>query len=792
MPKAAPPVRVPVMLWEPSSVNRASWPLTAGVPFPQGALEPDTPVALHDGETPLPTASRPLARWKDGSVRWLLVDSQVGLAGGERKSLELRAAVQAPPHPRPVEVSVGTHGVLASTGELSLAVRRGGRMPFHELCAGGSSIVAPDAAELSVRLSGLTLVATVDEAAVESSNPLHVVIRCDGAYRTTGGAGESAGIAVTCRIHLWAGCPFLRIYHTVTNRSGRDLQIEDLALVVPTGVSPVRGRLVSAAATDLSLHRARGEEVSLQIDTEDLPETRYSAAILVPHIHAKDRVAEIDGTTERRAAPRCRIAGSTPEALEVPAAAEQFPLAAAAAICGGGRTVALSCRAFSQQAPKRIAASGAALDLRLYHAFDGRPLELWRGTAKTHELHLSVLDGESRDTEEEVRALKRLLVSLEEPVFPTFGSSNWLQDSGALGPLFPYLPEKYPWLEFVFRRIYEQWYQNPGAALRGSTVLDYGDFWNPGRGGQWQNNEMDFGAGLLVYALRTGYPRPWAAIESMVHHMMDVDTHHEAEDPLWVGAQRYHQVRHGAYSPPALCHQWLEGPLYYYFLTGYERAREIALARAQHFCRSVEAGKHRVKSLERVQGWPMVALSTVNECLPDPRYGQACESIMDWLEQWVREDGDLVTTYMWSLSEGTRGASILGRGVICQALAHYHRLTGNARAWKLLEQAMLRARETILTPEGFGTKTSYLRRNYFAPGESDFILEPLGYLWEKTGDESWMRLGLLNFRLALLQRNPISGTNMGAGGGAAEPLRHWPPFLAAAHASGLLRDLELP
>ena len=100
---------------------------------------------------------------------------------------------------------------------------------------------------------------------------------------------------------------------------------------------------------------------------------------------------------------------------------------------------------------------------------------------------------------------------------------------------------------------------------------------------------------------------------------------------------------------------------------------------------------------------------------------------MDWLEQWVREDGDLTTTYMWQLSEGDRGMSILGRGVICQALAHYHRLTGSERAWKLLADSMARAREAVLTPEGFGTKTSFLRRNYFAPGESDFILEPLGY-----------------------------------------------------------------
>lgn len=151
----------------------------------------------------------------------------------------------------------------------------------------------------------------------------------------------------------------------------------------------------------------------------------------------------------------------------------------------------------------------------------------------------------------------------------------------------------------------------------------------------------------------------------------------------------------------------------------------------------------------------------------------------------------MMTTYMWQMSEGELGGSILGRGVICQGLAHYHRLTGDERAWRLLVAAMETARETELTPEGFGTKTSFLRRNYYAPGESDFVLEAMGYLAEKTGDTEWLRLGLLNWKLAVVQRDPIKGDHFGAGGGAAEPLRHWPPFLYYADRLGMLDDIQV-
>lgn len=67
----------------------------------------------------------------------------------------------------------------------------------------------------------------------------------------------------------------------------------------------------------------------------------------------------------------------------------------------------------------------------------------------------------------------------------------------------------------------------------------------------------------------------------------------------------------------------------------------------------------------------------------------------------------------------------------------------------------------------------------------------MGYLWEQTGDPEWMRLGLLNFQLALIHRNPVHGTHMGVGGAMCEPYRFWPPFLHTADASGMLEDLRI-
>ena len=784
---------VELLLWEPSAVNRPEWPITAGVPFPKGALKDEGQVCLLDGDRELPVAGRATVRWDDGSVRWLLLDFQVDLAGNERKRLTLRHGEGVASHARPsraVQVADTEDGITVDNGDLRLIFRPGGRMPFDDLLYQGRSVLKDNAPFCGVVEQGRKLFATGGsvKVSVEDRNAFRAVVRCDGKFT----AGDGAALLdLTTRVYVYAGKPFLRVFHTLTNREGRDVYLDDLSVRIPAALKEVSASYVTGQGLDASIHQAQEGRASVEIKTVPIPETKYSGKTLYPHVACRDRLPEIDGTMERRADDPCIVRAGEGQERAIPGESLLNPILGSGSVCGDGLRVTLACRNFYPQAPKRIDVEGPDIELKLYWNFDNTPLHLWRGTAKTHELHLVVTDGGVMSDREAVLAHKRLILALEEPVGPTFGESNWLQKTGVFGPLFDYSPEKFPWMEFMFRRIFEAWFSNTASALRGSTILDYGDYWNAGRGGQWQNNEMDFPGAMLLYMLRTGYPRPFSSVEAMIHHMIDVDTHHEASDAWWVGAQRYHQVRHGAFSPPALCHQWLEGPLYYYLLTGYERAREVALMRADHFCRAVEEGRHRIKQLERVQGWPLVALSTVNEHFPSKRYVKACDAILDWLEQWMEEDGDLVYAYAGPIVEGGKGGSILGRGVICQALAHYHRMTGNPRAWRLLLACMELGKKSLFTPEGLGVKTSILRRNYYAPGESDFILEALGYLWEQTGDEAWMRLGLLNFKLAVIQRDPIKGTHMGVGGGACEPYRFWPPFLYYAEKSGMLEDLRV-
>ncbi len=64
---------------EPSGVGRTSWPVTSGIPLPQGELNNPSNVKLLQDAAAIPLQTEILCKWPDGSIRWLLLDFQVDL-----------------------------------------------------------------------------------------------------------------------------------------------------------------------------------------------------------------------------------------------------------------------------------------------------------------------------------------------------------------------------------------------------------------------------------------------------------------------------------------------------------------------------------------------------------------------------------------------------------------------------------------------------------------------------------------------------------------------------------------
>ncbi|MBM3477472.1 MAG: hypothetical protein FJX75_29735, partial [Armatimonadetes bacterium] len=116
-PTAHAQLEVPLHVRDHAGVARNAWPVRGGVPLQRGVLPDCTQARLVDASgAELPCRVRPIARWYDGSVKWVLVDAQASVpANGETQlSLSLGSAPQRAT-PR-VETTETPEAVTVDTG----------------------------------------------------------------------------------------------------------------------------------------------------------------------------------------------------------------------------------------------------------------------------------------------------------------------------------------------------------------------------------------------------------------------------------------------------------------------------------------------------------------------------------------------------------------------------------------------------------------------------------------------------------------------------------------------------
>ena len=175
------------------------WPVTSGVPFPEGTLGSAARVRLKDAsgaEVPLQAAAT--GRWADGSVKWLLLDFRHS-GGATDYSLEY------------------------GPGIARTAVERAAPHPFD-----AGSLVLMDAGGTEHRVS-------LENFAVEEDGPLRL---CE---RATGRIG-AAPFAFEARVHRYPGLPWARVLLTVghAESAAEFTTVRSLAWQLPSAKGPQR------------------------------------------------------------------------------------------------------------------------------------------------------------------------------------------------------------------------------------------------------------------------------------------------------------------------------------------------------------------------------------------------------------------------------------------------------------------------------------------------------------------------------------------------------------------------
>jgi len=161
----------------PEGKSVINWPVTSGVPFPQGVLGSDRHLMLttRDGkEVPLQTTVT--GRWADGSVKWVLLDFRHSGATGE---------------------------YLLSYGPTVRRITPTFPMAEHQL----GSLSLRDMSDKEYRFS-------LDRFVVEEQGALRTCLKAAGSFVADDGTQL---FACEARLHLFPGLPFVRAQITIIN-----------------------------------------------------------------------------------------------------------------------------------------------------------------------------------------------------------------------------------------------------------------------------------------------------------------------------------------------------------------------------------------------------------------------------------------------------------------------------------------------------------------------------------------------------------------------------------------------
>jgi len=580
-------VDVPLLVSVPAGRASESHrePVTGGVPLPRGfARENDGWTLVTADEGPLPLQTRVTDKWPDGSIRWLLVDTQVDVRGGEKivpLRLRLLEADGVRSGAGPSRRAEASSEMEINAGAYTFSLDT--RCPAIIAAVSGPEGRIYDGSAADIRLLG----AAGERWAIEWNATR---IECSGSVRvatvTEGTARGPNGrlLSLFMRFDFFSGHAVARMRLTVRNPSraahpggiwelgdAGSVLLKELSVLLPAAAKP-GARLALSVEPDAHAEGSRSVSVYQESSGGEhwsSPNHRTRTGI-VP-FRFRGYKSDVDGveSSGRRASPTVLIsAGRSVLGAAVPYFWQNFPRALDATPSG------LRVAFFPPEAP----------DLH----------ELQGGEQKTHECYLCF-------AADRVTAVPLDWCHTRAVLHAT---PAWCAQSGAIPNLVIADDE-----EASYRSL-------AAAALEGSDTFahkreradeygwrHFGDIYGDHEAVKsaaplmsHYNNQYDPVAGFFGQFLRTADRRWWEHCEELCAHVVDIDVYHTDEDKsaynhglFWhtihyidAGKATHRSYPSGTVGGgPSAEQNYTTGLMLFYFFTGDIPARDTAIGLSQ-------------------------------------------------------------------------------------------------------------------------------------------------------------------------------------------------------------------
>ena len=299
---------------------------------------------------------------------------------------------------------------------------------------------------------------------------------------------------------------------------------------------------------------------------------------------------------------------------------------------------------------------------------------------------------------------------------------------------------------------------------RAYGMLNFGDSYDPGYTAQgragdnlvWCNNEYDYPHACALLYVRTGIRRFLDYNIASCSHWMDVDVCHYHPDPFYIGGQWEHTGGHCIDGVMVCSHEWVEGLLDYYHFTGDERGLETALGIGDNVLRLLDTPMYAKvgEANARETGWALRTLTALYVETREEKWLAKCAKILRDFKVWEEQYGSWLAPY----TDNTAIRVGFMISVAIGSVMRYYREFPDSE----LKSMMLRAVDDLIENcymEKLGCFYYKELPSLNRIGNNALILEALAIAYELSGDDSYLRPGILTFQKI------ISAGAPGVGGG---------------------------
>ncbi len=684
----------------------------SGVPFGEGILRVEDQVCVQtlDG-TPLPTQTKALGKWQDGSVKWLLVQFPVDCNALSSKEYYLRKG-ESPASSQTINISDNDDHIRIDTGTLCADIPKD-RLTFIEnACLNGNINVTASGTPMDFILEDGTILSSAD------SKPESITIEEDGLLRTT-----------------------IRVIGWIKDKEQNQLYRLDTRLRFYAGKSYVRADYTFICLGQPSLHHIK--EISLNIKPDlgekiNLAMPDDSGMIQTPLSSGERAILSVDDQMV------CSVG------LEDNITTAESHLDGWSVLADEGKYIGVAVRDFWHLCPKAIEVSSDKIKIELWDGSNCNILNLGRTRAKTHQILYDFgtvkADNEISD---HIRAFHNPLIAITDP--------EYFCDTDALGTLSPSGAVETAKYDQKIEQSFDALKLQRKEMPRENGMLHYGDYYHGGYGNKLTRGDLEYDtahACFLLYA-RSGDRKYYDFAVATNQHFIDIDINQET------GEQRFHGYSENADTHEAVTtgmewgHLFVDGPAEAYYLTGDERSLDsvrmisdcvatIADGEGYDKIRGIFAGA------ERQLGWPLDVLCRSYEVIGDEKYLNAATKIINFIKSYAK---DPLTAYQdgkWWRSWMMDGCKVFMTGELHDGLNAYYNITHDKELKDVIVKSLNWLIDNMWNPEtdGFMYEFNAMNRPHRIAGMSGLnmlVVDAFISGYQMTDDRRYLSVAMRSF-----------------------------------------------